>query len=207
MTTNYATTSYVVRKALKPRGLRGISDDQIDQHWKLYEGYVKNANGLLEELGATPAGSRPWVELKRRAAFEVDGMVLHEYYFGNLVSGSAVDRRSGLVAACTDAWGSLDAWCDDLAATAAIRGVGWAILYRDPAADRLFNWWIGDHELYHPAGWHPLLVLDVWEHAYMVDHGPGGREAYVKAFFDNVSWDVVEQRFKESRAGQTPARF
>lgn len=200
-------TKYSARKNLKPARLRGISDDQIDQHWKLYEGYVKNANGMIEDLGKAEPGSRAWAELKRRLAFEVNGMVLHEYYFGNLASGSAQDRRGAFVTACTEAWGSPSAWREELAKTAAMRGIGWAILYRDPATDHLFNWWIGDHELYHPAGWHPLLVLDVWEHAYMVDHGADGREAYVKAFFDNVNWDVVEQRLKDSRAGQTPARF
>jgi Fe-Mn family superoxide dismutase len=200
-------TKYSVHKNVKPARLRGISDDQIDQHWKLYEGYVKNANGMIEDLAKAEPGSRAWAELKRRLAFEVDGMVLHEYYFGNLASGSAPDKRGALVTACTEAWGSTAAWREELAKTAAMRGVGWAILYRDPATDHLFNWWVGDHELYHPAGWHPLLVLDVWEHAYMVDHGADGREAYVKAFFDNVNWDVVEQRFKDSRAGQTPARF
>jgi Fe-Mn family superoxide dismutase len=201
------TAAYVAHASLKPRGLRGISEDQIDQHWTLYEGYVKNANGLLDAAGAAEPGSRAWAELKRRAAFEINGMVLHELYFGNLASGRTADKRGGLSAACDEVWGSMTAWREDLARTAGIRGIGWAVLYRDPAVGRLFNWWIGDHDLYHPAGWHPLLVLDVWEHAYMVDHGADGRDAYVKAFFDNVAWDVVERRFSDSHAGRTPARY
>ncbi len=199
--------SYLVQEQLKPQGLKGISADQIQEHWALYRGYVQNVNGLMEELVATEPGARHWAELKRRAGFEFDGMVLHEYYFGNLRAGVTLDRQGPLARALARGWRSVEAWQQDLVKTASMRGIGWAILYHDPLADRLFNWWISEHEVNHPAGLAPLLVLDVFEHAYMVDHGAGGRGSYITAFFENVSWGTVEQRFGDSQARRIPNRF
>jgi Fe-Mn family superoxide dismutase len=202
-----AHAGYQVQSHLKPKALVGISDEQIDQHWTLYEGYVKNVNALLEEIERAEPGAATWAELKRRAGFEWNGMALHEYYFGNLAAGGHLSAQSALADELVAAWGNVDAWREQFARTGATRGVGWAILYRDPAARRLFNWWIGDHDLNHPAGCHPILVLDVWEHAWMVDHGAGGRETYIAAFLENVYWEVVEQRHRDSMAGHAPARF
>ena len=199
--------NYKVQDHLKPKALSGISDDQIAQHWTLYEGYVKNANGLLDGVAKTEAGSPTWAELKRRLGFEVDGMVLHEYYFGNLASGSKLSPGSDLAVDLGAAWGSVGAWREDFAKTGGMRGVGWAILYRDPATGGLFNWWVSSHEQGHPAGFSPVVVLDLFEHAFMVDHGAGGRAEYVAAFLENVNWEVVEQRHKNSKAGRFAARF
>ena len=197
---------YDVQEHLRPRGLTGISDEQIEQHWQLYEAYVKNTNELLEEIETAEHGSRVWGELKRRLGFEFNGMVLHEYYFANLAAGAALSTGSELAAALAAGWGDIPAWREDFAQTAAMRGVGWVILYHDPLAGRLFNWWVSDHEVNHPAGLHPLLVLDVFEHAWMVDYGAGERSKYVKAFLENVSWEIVEQRFKDSAKRMAPAR-
>jgi len=202
-----AHPGYEVHNHLKPKALAGISDDQIDQHWTLYEGYVKNVNALLDEIAHGKPGTATWAELHRRAGFEWNGMALHEYYFGNLAAGGHLSAQSTLSDEIVAEWDSVDAWREQFAKTGATRGVGWAVLYRDPATERLFNWWIGEHELGHPAGCHPILVLDVWEHAYMVDHGAGGREDYITAFLENVYWEVVEQRHRDSAAGHTPARF
>ena len=199
--------SYFVQEQLKPHGLKGISDDQIEEHWTLYKGYVQNVNGLLEELARVEPGSRSWAELKRRAGFEFDGMVLHEYYFGNLRTGVEPGRQGALLRALARTWRSFDEWQRDFVTTAAMRGIGWVILYHDPFSGRLFNWWIGEHEGNHPVGLAPILVLDVLEHAYMVDHGAGGRSPYVAAFLDNVNWRVVEQRFVESHQRRLPNRF
>lgn len=199
--------SYVVQDHLKPKALSGISDEQIEQHWKLYEGYVKNTNELLEELGNAEVGSRHWGELKRRLGFEFNGMVLHEYYFGNLAAGTALSPQSALASALAAGWETLPAWRDDFTKTAAMRGIGWVILYHDPIVDRLFTWWVSDHEVNHPAGLNPILVLDVFEHAFMVDYPAGEKARYVEAFLENVAWEVVEQRFKDSQARATVARF
>src|SRR5712692_8743434 len=138
--------SYSAQKHLKPKALSGISDEQIDQHWQLYESYVKNTNEILEELGEAESGSHHWSELKRRLGFEFNGMALH--------------------------------------------GIGWVILYHEPATGSLFNWWISDHEINHPAGLNPILVMDVFEHAWMVDYGAGAKGKYIDAFLDNVAWEV-----------------
>jgi Fe-Mn family superoxide dismutase len=191
---------YKVKDALKPHRLKGISSDQIEQHWELYRGYVKNVNELIGEIAGAEPGSRHWAELKRRAGFELDGVVLHEYYFENLKAGTTLRPKGTLIQALDSTWKDLEAWKEDFAHTGEIRGVGWAILYHDPGTGHLFNWWVGDHELGHPAGFTPILVMDVWEHAYMVDHGAGGRKDYIEAFMENVNWDAVEQRFEESRA-------
>jgi len=192
---------------LRPKALIGISDDQIAQHWKLYEGYVKAANGLLESTAKATAGSPQWAELRRRLGFEIDGIVLHEYYFGNLASGSKLSPGSDLAVDLGAAWDSVAAWREDFARTGRMRGVGWAILYHDPATGGLFNWWVSSHEQGHPAGFHPIVVLDVFEHAWMVDHGAGGREDYIAAFLENVNWEVVEQRHRDSKSGRFAARF
>ncbi len=157
--------SYSAQKHLKPKALSGISDEQIDQHWQLYEAYVKNTNEILEELGEAESGSHPWSELKRRLGFEFNGMVLHEYYFGNLSAGSSLSPQSALREALAERWADIDAWHNDFAKTGAMRGIGWVILYHEPATGSLFNWWISDHEVNHPAGLNPVLVMDVFEHA------------------------------------------
>jgi superoxide dismutase, Fe-Mn family len=134
--------NYKVQEHLKPKALAGISDDQITQHWALYEGYVKNANGLLEATAKAEIGSPAWAETRRRLGFEMNGLVLHEYYFANLASGSKLSPGSDLASEVGAAWGSAGAWREDFAKTGAMRGVGWAILYHDPATGALLNCWI-----------------------------------------------------------------
>jgi len=203
---------YEVKTALKPSGLSGISEDQIAQHWKLYEGYVAQVNGLRKELetltkegkGNTPA----YTDRRRRFGFEYNGMVLHEYYFGNLKANVAELGGGGpLKKEITGQFGTFDAFKEDFVNTGASRSIGWAILYLDPATGTLNNYFVQLHEDGNVAGFVPILVMDVWEHAYMVDYGAGGRGQYIKAFFGNVNWPVVEKRFIEAKEGKIPARF
>jgi Fe-Mn family superoxide dismutase len=133
-------------------------------------------------------------------------MALHEYYFGNLAAGRPLRQKSALADALAADWGDLRAWREEFVKTAAMRGIGWVVLYHDPWAGRLFNWWVSDHEINHPAGLTPILVLDVFEHAWMVDYGAGEKGKYVKAFLENVNWEIVEQRFKDSASRLAPAR-
>ena len=191
--------TYKVQEQLKPRSLTGISNGQIEQHWQLYEAYVKNTNELLDELREADTGSRHWAELKRRLGFEFNGTVLHEYYFGNLAPDRELRPKSALADALALGWGDFRTWREDFAKTAAMRGIGWVVLYHDPRAGRLFNWWVSDHEVNHPAGLIPILVLDVFEHAWMVDYAAGEKSKYIDAFLENVGWDTVERRFKDSR--------
>jgi superoxide dismutase, Fe-Mn family len=190
------------------KGLKGISDDQITEHLKLYEGYVDNVNKLNEELmgllgkGQASGKNPAFAELTRRLGFEYNGMILHEFYFSNL-RGQAEPRPSadsGLGRALAASFGSVDNWQIDFQAMGEMRGVGWVILFEDPATDRLSNHWITLHQDGVPAGFKPLLVMDVWEHAFMRDYKATERAKYIEAFFGNIDWQMVERRLNETAA-------
>jgi len=194
---------YQPRRELRPKALSGISEKQIDQHWTLYEAYVKNVNLINEKL-ATLSEKKSFgpefAELKRRLGFEYDGMILHEHYFSVLKSGQkAPGESSELVKLMKKSFGGYRAWLEEFAAVGKMRGVGWAILYFDPHAQVLTNHWIGLHEDGHPAGFVPILVMDAWEHAFMVDAGVEGRAAYVEAFIRNIDWPKVERNLEDAR--------
>lgn len=197
-----ARHQYQARVELKPKNLPDISEDQIAQHWKLYEGYVKNVNLLNEKLSALSAKKEygpEFAELTRRLGFEYDGMILHELYFGVLRAGrKPLGDDSVLAQMMKKCFGGFAGWKEEFTAVGKMRGVGWAILYFDPRAKVLTNHWIGMHEEGHPAGFLPILVMDVWEHAYMVDAGADGRPKYIEAFFKNVDWPAVERALTEA---------
>jgi len=182
-------------------GMKGFSDALLSQHFTLYQGYVKNTNTLNEKLEALMKSGKDrtpdFAGLKRMYGWEFDGMRLHEYYFDNLGGKSALDQSSGLYKALVDQYGSFEKWKQDFVATGLIRGIGWAILYQDPHTGKLTNTWVNEHNLGHLAGAKPLLVMDVWEHAYITEYGLN-RGKYVDAFFQNVDWDVVTQRFQSN---------
>jgi Fe-Mn family superoxide dismutase len=190
------------------RGLDGISDDQIAEHLKLYAGYVKQVNTLNQELAellgkGKASGKDPeFAELTRRLGFEYNGMILHEYYFSNLRSAAepAPAASSGLGKALAEAFGSVEAWETDFQAMGDMRGIGWVILFEDPATDRLTNHWVSLHQDGVPAGFKPLLVMDVWEHAFMRDYKVTDKAKYVEAFFRNIDWSMVERRLREDAA-------
>lgn len=180
-------------------GMEGFSNRLLKNHFTLYEGYVKNTNLLLttlEDLISEGKGSTPeYAELKRRLGWEYDGMRLHEYYFANLGGNGEVDDECHLVERIEANFGSLALWQADFIATGMMRGIGWAVLYRDNATGRLINFWINEHDTGHPSGGSALLVMDVWEHAFMLDYGLNRRE-YIDAFFRNLDWNIVDQRLR-----------
>jgi Fe-Mn family superoxide dismutase len=194
---------YEVRSELRPKALTGIGEDQIAQHWTLYEGYVKNVNLLNKTLGLLSAKDDygvEFAELKRRLGFEYDGMILHEQYFGVLKAGQKpLGESAPLTKLLKKSFGGFERWSAEFSAVGKMRGIGWAILYYDPRVDALTNHWINLHESGHPAGFVPILVMDVWEHAYMVDAGVGGRPAYVEAFLRNVDWPRVDRILSDVR--------
>jgi Fe-Mn family superoxide dismutase len=205
-------------KAYKPQsfdhltGLEGISDAQVKEHLELYQGYVKQVNTLTEKLAELLAKGKPagtdlyFAELTRHLGFEYNGMILHEYYFSNLKRGAEPSpaKGSGLAQAASESFGSLETWKADFQAIGGMRGIGWAILFQDPATGRLTNQWITLHQDGIPAGFKPLLVMDVWEHAYMRDYKATEKAKYIEAFFRNVDWQEVERRLNE-RAAVRPA--
>ena len=180
-------------------GMEGFSQTLLNNHFTLYQGYVTNTNKVLDTLAAMlkegKVGSPEYAELKRRLGFEFDGMRLHEYYFENLGGKVALDKSGRLGKRLAQDFGSYGDWEKDFRGTAAMRGIGWAILYLDNLAGRLINVWINEHETGHLAGGTPILVLDVFEHAFMIDYGLK-RADYIEAFFKNVNWAAVESRLK-----------
>ncbi|PIP82112.1 MAG: superoxide dismutase [Elusimicrobia bacterium CG_4_9_14_3_um_filter_62_55] len=197
---------YQVRTELRPKRLEGISEDQIAQHWTLYEGYIKNVNSLNERLAALSQKGDfgvEFAELKRRSGFEYDGMLLHEHYFGILKSGQTpLGDDAELTKMLKNSFGGTRKWLEEFSAMGKMRGVGWVILYYDPRAQVLSNHWIGLHEEGHPSGFVPILVMDVWEHAYMVDAGAGGRAPYVDAFLQNVDWPKVDKLLGDAQCSK-----
>jgi superoxide dismutase, Fe-Mn family len=203
-------TATLPRTPYKPhqfalKGLNGISDAQIQAHLELYEGYVKNTNLLTEhlwEMSRQGQHDEPeYAEVTRRLGFEYDGMILHEYYFGNLTAGARqLDPRSAFGQAVAESFGDVETWLKDFRAIGSMRGVGWAITFQDPVRGGLSNHWVAEHQNGVPAGFKPILVMDVWEHAFLIDYKPDERGKYVDAFFQNVDWGAVEQRLKSAAA-------
>lgn len=181
-------------------GLQGISDATLETHFGLYEGYVKETNLINERLAGLrssgdPSGADPiYSELVRRLAFEYNGMRLHELYFDNMTANPAQIRSGKLYEALGEAYGGFEKWKADFTAVGAMRGVGWAIAYLDEANGQITNHWISDHENGHIAGFVPIVVLDVWEHAFIKDYKPADRPKYIEAFFANLDWKACEGR-------------
>ncbi len=192
-----------VAKTFDLRGLHGISDRTLEMHLRLYEGYVNETNRLNERIreflrdGKVDQEEMPeYSELTRRLGFEHNGMVLHELYFANLTRGGNPDppRASAFARTAAASFGSYEVWKADFVSVGQIRGVGWAICSADPATGGLANNWITLHDVGNVAGVVPLLVMDVWEHAFVLDYKPKDRPKYIEAFLANVSWQTVEQR-------------
>jgi superoxide dismutase, Fe-Mn family len=198
------TTSFKAR-SFPLSGLTGISDKTLEMHFGLYEGYVKETNQITEQLAelakAGKAAKNPvYAEMNRHLGYEYGGMILHEYYFENLAPKGKGKPSAQLTKALEDTFGSFETWKADFMAVGGTRGVGWAVLFRDPITGRMTNQWITLHEQGVPAGYSPILVMDAWEHAFLLDYKPSERAKYIEAFFSNVNWEEVGERAR--RAGK-----
>lgn len=192
--------SYQAKDYSRLLGTLGFSDQLLKNHFTLYQGYVNNTNRLLESLKALMKegkGNTPeYAELKRRFGWEWNGMRLHEYYFDNMVNGGKpLDANSDLAKKINEDFGSYTEWEKEFKATGLMRGIGWVILYLDPISNKLYNTWINEHDVGHLAGCKILLVMDVFEHAFMIDYGLK-RADYIEAFFKNIDWSVIASRLK-----------
>ncbi|MBI3950184.1 MAG: superoxide dismutase [Acidobacteria bacterium] len=181
-------------------GMAGFSDQLLKNHFALYQGYVANTNKVADVLAdlakADKKGTPEYAELKRRFGWEFNGMRLHELYFHNLTrTPKAPDKESRLIKQIQKEFSSVEAWEKDFRSVGAMRGIGWVALYHEPVANRLWNTWINEHDVGHLAGCVPLLIMDVFEHAFMIDYGLK-RADYIAAFFRSINWDVVVGRFK-----------
>lgn len=195
------TVSYQAKDFKDLIGMEGFSEGLLNNHFKLYQGYVSNTNKLVEQIAELPPdGTDPkFAELNRRLGFEWDGMRLHEYYFESLGGDGKMDKSSPLAKKIAEEFGSFDNWQKSFKAVGMIRGAGWAALYLDPNSNRLLNFWIGEHHVSHPANGRLLLIMDVWEHAFMLDYQLN-RKDYIEAFMRNVNWEAAEQRFSGEKA-------
>jgi Fe-Mn family superoxide dismutase len=191
------TMPYEAKDFGKLIGMAGFSETLLKNHFTLYQGYVANTNKSLDLLASMlkegRTGTSEYAETKRRLGWEWNGMRLHELYFGNLGGKAALNPSGGLGMRLAASFGNLEAWEKDFRATGAMRGIGWVILYLDPVSGRMFNSWINEHDAGHPAGCVPLLVMDVFEHAFMTDYGLKKGD-YIEAFFKNIDWTAVYAR-------------
>jgi Fe-Mn family superoxide dismutase len=176
-------------------GTEGFSDVLLRNHFTLYEGYVSNTNKVSDLLKIVEIGTPAYGELKRRFGWEWNGMRLHELYFENIVKGgSTFDKKGALAKKISEQFGSFEIWEKDFRATGSMRGIGWAMLVEDRETSRLFNVWINEHDVGHLAGAELILVMDVFEHAFMLDYGLK-RADYISAFWNAIDWNVAGTRF------------
>ncbi len=180
-------------------GIPGLSETLLKNHFTLYQGYVTNTNKILDALSAMlkegKTATPEYAELKRRMGFEFDGMRLHEYYFENLGGTAPLDKSGKFAKKVSEAFGTYEAWEQDFKATGSMRGIGWVVLYQDNLTGTLFNQWINEHEVGHFAGCTPVLIMDVFEHAFMIDYGLKKAD-YIATFFKNIKWDILDKRIK-----------
>lgn len=178
--------------------LDGISQESIDLHLGLYQGYVKHVNLIHEKIAAFSSDLEnnryAIAEMQRRLGFEFGGMRNHEYYFGQFEGGAAPLPDGTLKEKIESEWGSFEAWKERFTELAMTRGVGWAMLYLDRQTDKLVQTWVDEQHLGQLADLDIILALDMWEHAYMRDYLPSNKKAYVDAFFKNLNWNVVTAR-------------
>ncbi len=180
--------------------MEGFSDELLKNHFTLYEGYVANtqkvAKAITEMLDQDKAGSPEFAELTRRLGWEFNGMRLHELYFENMMKGGSVLEMDGeLGKKMVSEFGSIERWEKHFRAIGAMRGIGWVVLYQDNATGSLYNMWVNEHNEGHIVGATPLLVMDVFEHAYMIQYGLK-KVDYIEAFMKNICWHVAGARFR-----------
>lgn len=191
--------AYKTNDYSKLLGIEGFSNTLLNNHFTLYGGYVTNTNKIIDTMiQMTKDGKAAlpeYAEIKRRFGWEFDGMRLHELYFENLGGKGAINSAGALAKAMVQQYGSYDAWEKEFKATGTMRGIGWVVLYQDTVSGMFCNAWITEHDGGHLAGCIPLLIMDVFEHAYMVDYGLKKAD-YITAFFKNINWPTVEKRMK-----------
>ena len=188
---------YTAKDYGKLIGMSGFSETLLKNHFTFYQGYVTNTNKVLDVLDQmlkdAKTGTPEYAELKRRFGWEFNGMRLHEYYFENLGGKTVLDHYGPLGKQMQCDFGSYDVWEKDFRATGSMRGIGWTVLYQDNISKRLFNFWINEHDFRHPAGCAPLLIMDVFEHAFIIDYGLKKAD-YIESFFKNIDWKAAEAR-------------
>lgn len=189
--------------------ISGISAKTIEEHLKLYAGYVKHANLIVEkiaeykadpDLSADQAGKNAYVlgELNRRFSFEFNGMRNHEYYFEQLEGGQKTMMGTALNAQIEKDFGSVEAWFQSFVQLALTRGIGWAVLWYDPISKRLVQNWVDEQHLGHLNGLTFIYGIDMWEHSYLMDYTPAEKRKYIDAYTNATNQEVSSRRFDEA---------
>lgn len=180
------------------KGLHAITDEQLQVHFTLYNGYVTRSNKLNETLTGMindgKSGTQEYNELRRRAGWENNGVILHELYFDNLAAGGGKGEESRFAQAVSKQFGSFDVWKTDFVASAKMPGIGWVVTYHDPVRGVFDNYWIDRHDVGHPAGYKPVVIIDMWEHAWSAYLKPTEKAKYIEDFFANVNWKAIDAR-------------
>jgi superoxide dismutase, Fe-Mn family len=184
--------------------LQGISEKTIEEHLKLYAGYVKNANLIKEHIDMLSKEAEKYTyelgELHRRFSFEWGGMRNHEQYFKLLETKTDPDPESALFKAIELQWGSIDHWKAAFSMLASTRGIGWAVLYWDPESKQLIHGWIDEQHLGALINAMPIIMLDMWEHSFVIDYFPSGKKQYVHDFLAQMNWKFAEANFVSAKS-------
>lgn len=186
------TTTYEAKQFNIPP-LNGISSKSIEEHLKLYAGYVKHVNHIRTELDkVTDDYARN--EMMRRLGFEFGGMRNHEYYFEQFEGGATTLPEGSLKSMLETQWGSVENFIEHFKKVSTTRGVGWVMLYIDRKTNQLVTAWVDEQHFGQLADLDIVLGLDMWEHSYMLDYSPSEKMKYVEAFFQNLNWETVAKR-------------
>ena len=182
--------------------LKGISAKNIEEHLKLYAGYVTHSNLVLEkisELSNDPEANMGILSgLQKRFGFEYNGMRNHEIYFNSLSGGAnSLPENSEIKKAIITEWESFEKWLTLFKTLATTRGVGWAMLFYDRKEKRLLNAWVDEQHFGQLQDCTLVLALDMWEHAFVYDYPTSEKKKYIEAFFENLNWEIIEKNFIE----------
>jgi Fe-Mn family superoxide dismutase len=180
--------------------LKNISKQNIDEHLKLYTGYVNHTNLILNQLKELDLNKTENIyianELNRRLSFELNGVKNHENYFYILSDGfKSLKNDSSLYKAIEKDYLSFENWLNKFKNLALTRGPGWAMLSYDKEEKKLINHWVDEQHIGHLANTKLILSLDMWEHAFVYDYPTSEKKKYIEAFFENLNWENVEKIF------------
>ncbi|MCE9548926.1 Fe-Mn family superoxide dismutase [Candidatus Nomurabacteria bacterium] len=182
--------------------LKGISAKNIEEHLKLYAGYVKNANWIMEKMAELDSAKDAYIsgEMFRRFSFEYNGIRNHETYFKALSGGAkSLNKESELGKRLIELFGSMETFVSEFTNLALTRGIGWAMLWYDKKDDRFLASWVDEQHLGQLQGCTSILALDMWEHAFVYDYPTSEKKKYIEAFFENLNWEVIEENFKKAQ--------
>lgn len=183
--------------------LKGISSKNIEEHLKLYYGYVKNLNTIIDKIAEFNKDKENNMyflgELYRRFSFEYNGMKNHELYFDSLNDGPReINMESNLYKKIVEDFGSFAEFVEDFKALALTRGIGWASLWYNSERGILMSSWIDEQHLGQLNNTTMILGIDMWEHAYIYDYPTSEKKKYIDAFFENLNWEKIENNFKNA---------